>query len=274
MGSDAAVFPFNFARYQDRIVPAIKRYLLDGQTTGWLQTLINATHMTEQWHEEINGTDLERFCDYLDMNLAWNLSYDIADTWFDDWDYRSCKSTACPERFRCPYHQNGDTAIAEELNNLLQAAVTAFCVDETRFVGRSISVKAYWNVLTEFSVPEDDPLRYLLLKLGKRGFVIGYLWASSGEGIHGWLNPGETQELAHQLLSLPLPQVPASFEAMDQAIQAFREQPGDRLAFEALSLAFVRAVSIIATERQKGILWANDLINYPVYLPENLSLEG
>jgi hypothetical protein len=269
MGSDAAIYPFDFERYQHHIVPAIKRLLLYGQTTGWLQALIDAINIQLP---EKNGTDLEQFCHYLDANLAWNTIYDKSDMWHEDWDFRNCKSTNCPERLRCLYHQNSDGTMAEELNSLIEAAVAALCVDEGQFVGRTLRVTKYWELLTQLNVPENDPLHRLLLKLGKRGFVIGYQWAGSAEGIHGWLNAIETQELAHRLRDLSLPRLPASFEGIQQALVSFRNQPGDQMAFAVLSLGMVGAVAAIAANRQKGILWANDLINHPGYLPDHISL--
>jgi len=273
MGSDAAVYPFDYERYRDHVVPAIKRYLLHGETTTWLQALIAKTGYQLPG---VNGTDLDRHCHTLRADLAWDAPYDTADTWFEDWPVRACKSTTCPDLNRCPYHDHLQGSVAETLNCLIEGAIAGLCLHEERFVGRTMRVIKYWDLLTQYGVPEDDPLRGLLLNLGKRGFVVGYQWTLDGNGTHGWLNPAETQDLAERLLRLPLPQFPATFEAMKQAYKAFvataeaQLDPGD---FRALSLAFVRTVAIIAVDRKQGILWGNDIINYPGYLPENLTVD-
>jgi hypothetical protein len=274
MGSDACVYQFNIERYREYIVPAFKHYLLHGLVEEWLQKLIE-TVLAQPI--ETNSTDLDRFCTYLDADLAWNASYDATDTWFDGWSKRACKSTTCPERFRCPYHQNAQPSIVEDLNILIEAAATAFCLGEAQFVGRTITVKAYWKLLQQLNISDNDPLRSLLLKLGKRGFVIGYGWAGSAEGIHGWLNVRETEELAQRLLSLSLPQYPATFQAMDHEMKSFLQHSKSGsvdFPFEALSLSFVRTVAVIAADNKEGILWGNDVINYPGYLPQNLNLES
>src|SRR5688572_8861956 len=103
MGSDAGVYPFNYERYRSQVVPAIKHYLLDGQAETWLRKLIDAIECDLSG---IKRTDLDRYCHYLDSDLAWNAPYDITNTWFLDWENRSCKSAHCPERSRCPYHEN------------------------------------------------------------------------------------------------------------------------------------------------------------------------
>jgi hypothetical protein len=64
---------------------------------------------------------------------------------------------------------------------------------------------------------------------------------------------------------------------MDQALASFKHQSENNSAdfsFEVLSLSFVRTVAVIAVEKRNGILWGNDLIKYPGYLPQDLTLES
>jgi hypothetical protein len=57
-------------------------------------------------------------------------------------------------------------------------------------------------MLSAWGVRLDDPLWKLLTLLGKRGFVVGYQWSSSNDGINGWLDFQETLELAELLVTL------------------------------------------------------------------------
>src|SRR5262249_57413 len=130
-------------------------------------------------------------------------------------------------------------------------------------------------MLSAWDVCLDDSLWKLLTLLGKRGFVVGYQWSSSNDGINGWLDFQETLEIADLLHNLPLSIYPVSFEAMKEfkkphpllyekfGVTGY-EHPD--LSFEALSLSFVRTVAEIATAEGKGILWGNNVMTAEVYL--------
>jgi hypothetical protein len=64
MGADAEVFIFDYQAYNNEVVPAFRELLLSGQMPEWLQRLIEAREMQpERWR----GTDLLRYCTYLDL---------------------------------------------------------------------------------------------------------------------------------------------------------------------------------------------------------------
>lgn len=133
------------------------------------------------------------------------------------------------------------------------------CLGPGQFIGRSRTVSGYAELLPELGVNQDDPLVSLLAALGKRGFIISYWFGSGFEGANGWLDPGETEDLARRLANLKLPSYEVSFAAMEQ----FRGPDGyecARFSFEALSLSFVRTVATIAAADGSGVLWSNGLM--------------
>jgi hypothetical protein len=142
-----------------------------------------------------------------------------------------------------------------ELLTLFQFAIVRRCVAMGQFLGRSIDSFFYSAALDELGVPSHDPIRSLLERLGRRGFVIGYRWTTGTEGIHGWL------------------EYERSFVAMEsfKSVQNILEGRGLGLefnwptyrhpdvSFEHLSLSFVRTVCFLATRQNKGVLWGNDI---------------
>ncbi len=163
------------------------------------------------------------------------------------------------------------------------------------FVGRTMNAADYAELLDHFGISSDHSVRVLLQKLSVRGFVIGYQWSLSGDGIHGWLDPQEKQLLS-ALCQLPLPDYPATMEYIqsllkeseveDEAFRndveirkrmSFRTKPGstiqhsyyapeDQARLEklqrdwlAVSLSFVRTVATVAQAQGMGLLWGNDL---------------
>jgi hypothetical protein len=154
----------------------------------------------------------------------------------------------------------------EGLLRLYQDAVVKGCLGPCQFLGRSIDVYFYWDILTALGVGKRAPLRRLLKNLGRRGFAMGYAFTAGGDGVHGWLSPAETAELASGLFALPLPDYPVSFAEMQKFV---RRQPSPDFplrtydhptaSFEELSLSFLRTVAFLAARENRGLLWGNDI---------------
>lgn len=254
VGSDAEVFIFDHSAYMTEVVPAFLKLLLNGHAVDWLNPVLKKREIRpELWKK----ADIARFCTYLERDFSWRGHYDLQHTYDVQWDQRSCKSEDCPERDRCPFHQNSPPAIAEEVNWLFKVAVSIKCLGRSQFVGRSATVSHYCELLPSLGVGPDDSILSLLARLGKRGFVIGYQWGFGYEGINGWLDLNETVDLAKRLDVLRLPRHETSF-AMQQFLSAESgtyECPG--FSFEALSLSFVRTVATIAARENRGLLWGN-----------------
>jgi hypothetical protein len=270
MGSDAVIYLFDYERYRDEVVPAFQRLLLEGDFEPCSQILPDpdALSIDERLlrYFRQHPTDLVRFCHYLANDFAfpgprpplpWSAQI--------GWEARTCQSRTCPARQHCLFHvlQPEDDLVCE-FNVLFEQAVCARCLGEWQFVGRSVNAHWYDEALQRMQVPGGHPLARLLHHLGSRGWVVGYECSGSGEGIHGWLTPAETEQLAAQLAALPLPNYTPTFAAMEQ----FRKiHPGPYECaggpFDDLSLSFVRTVATIAVTRQLGLLWGNDLLLLP-----------
>jgi hypothetical protein len=291
MGSDAAVYVFDYERYRTELVPAAKQLLLTGEIAPWWQETVRAvaqkfgmsdyadawiTALTTRW-----DIDLEQYCTYLgpDLGVHARQSARVRATLQEDqrptWEVRACPSPDCPIQHRCLFHRThltGREQAVEDFNQALAYGIAAHYVGEGQFVGRSWTPFAYQAYLAQIGVDADDPLHEFLDQLGQRGFVVGYLFANS-DGVQGWLTPAETQALHSCLAGLPLPQYEATFPAM--AVQMHAEQmrakqirprqghpaPGadHDTHWEALSLSFVRTVATTAAGLGQGLLWGNDL---------------
>jgi hypothetical protein len=221
--------------------------------------------------------DLLKHCTYLDSELALTAPISQRNLSECNWEVRACKSDACPVRDRCPFlaraKRDPKLFSEEELLTLFQFAIVRRCVAMGQFLGRSIDSFFYSAALDELGVPSHDPIRSLLERLGRRGFVIGYRWTTGTEGIHGWLRPDEAAELSDRLFALNLPEYERSFVAMEsfKSVQNILEGRGLGLefnwptyrhpdvSFEHLSLSFVRTVCFLATRQNKGVLWGNDI---------------
>jgi hypothetical protein len=303
MGSDAFVYVFDHARFVSEVVPAILALLRTGELRPILGALI-PWHLP--WLGEGEGTwgdwgpfggaDLARDCTYL---RATELAFEgpVADSWWDGWEERACRSSECPSGTRCPYHiqQDGPDRQVDVVSELFEHAVARHCLsqDEGQFVGRSVNSGYYRDLLDRYTARQSDAIRRLLHALGTRGRVTAYGFANS-DGIHGWLDPIETRALHTALGALDLLKTEPSdsFEAMralhssynaattppqfhgapwtEAALGRLRfvtphvavleEAPHDLpCTWEELSLSFVRGVAAIAVRSGKGILWGNDL---------------
>jgi hypothetical protein len=255
MGSDAHVYVFDHAGFIEQLVPAILGLLRTGQMVPAFADLW--CHDTDDPWPYLGSADLTRDCSYLRItDLAFEGRPAAQRPWFDPWSERACRSEACPSRSTCPLF-DGHQACAEAVTWLVAHAVGVHHVGRSQFVGRTVNIGFYDGVLHDAGVSESHPVRDLLRSLGNRGRVIGYRFGNS-DGIHGWLDPGETQALTEHLHALPLPRYPATFEAMDTALRDSRQSPAG-FPFEQVSLSFVRTVAEIAAQEQRGILWGNDL---------------
>ena len=269
MGFNSEVFIFDYDVYRNDVIPFFYDLLRTSVVPEWLQIILDKTHRRFEI-EDLPATNLEQYCTWLEACLAWTGSYENINMVEAGWDERVCRSTDCPEINHCPFHQGRTGAPAENLLRLLEITVSLRCLGPSQFVGRSRVPDRFRDSLSEMNASCD--LESLLSKLGKRGFVIGYRWGG-GEGIQGWLTPSETTELAWHLEHLPLPKYEASFEAMERFYKW--QQYGsfnlggyecDGYSFEALSLSFVRTVATMASQKGKGVLWGNDVMDADFYL--------
>lgn len=269
MGSDAEVYLFDYLRYRDEVVPALHQ-LLRGTVVPLLHNLIE--RFPDWWdlpdeqfrtHVRYYPTELIGICSYLTRDFAFIGSVEDKDCWVG-WEKRACSSTSCPQRQHCPLHASQKGGLFEEFRILFESVVSATCLGEGQFVGRTMNTFGYYDVLEHFQIPANHPIRPLLNALESRGFVVGYGLGGIG-GIHGWLTPTETKELAEHLTSLPLPQYEASFAAMRSFEDAHGRYKHPTAPFGELSLSFVRTVATIASTQHQSILWGNDVYGPDIF---------
>jgi hypothetical protein len=303
MGSDANVYVFDHGRYLSDVIPALRRLLLTGELEPWLGSIMNQRSGRTFAPGLFRDTDLLQYCTYLTADFApedFSAISEIHRPHVQGWGTRACPSEECPARSNCPFHKSAPQAVVEELHYVIEAAVASRCLDATPlhslFVGRTMNAADYTELLDHLNVPSDHSVRVLLKKLCIRGFVIGYQWTLSGDGIHGWLDPDETSQLLSDLRQLPLPNYEPTLEAVQSLLKAsqagdeafrkdegikkrivFRAVPGstvqhglhapedqEKLAilhrdWLALSLSFVRTIATVAQGQAMGLLWGNSV---------------
>jgi hypothetical protein len=288
VGSDARIYVFDYDVYTREVVPTIRKLLLTGELEPWARTI------WDEWYEGywssdrfdltlLRNTDLDRHCTYLTHDLACRGPGKSPQA---PWDERACRTESCQVRRWCPFHNQIPQRVIEELHILIRIAVEKRCLGKSQFLGRSIDAGFYSEFLDKLGLAADHSIRVHLQALRTRGLVMGYAWANC-DGIHGWLDPDETRELAENLGRLPLPQYEASFAVLDSMFEEIRrrnqrytqlmkqrDSPELKAAAEAamekltkqseaewppLSLSFVRSVAAIASRDGKAVLWGNDI---------------
>jgi hypothetical protein len=283
MGADAKLFLFDYAIYRESIVPAFLRLMSDGAMEDWLRELIH-THGDDLGISG-RGSPASGFvpigfwecCTYLDSELAVTKVFAKREREYDgSWENRACRHPACAVRDSCPFHFGQGEQLnvaADDWMRWLESAVVERSLGNGIFLGRSIDCYFYWDLLDRLGVDFAHPIRLLLERLGRRGFVVGYRGSLGTEGIHGWLGPAEATTLADHLFALQLPDYEYSFATMG----AFKRERNilegrvtriefqwpvyehPRASFEELSLSYVRTVCSLAAREGKGVLWGNDV---------------
>jgi hypothetical protein len=284
MGADARLFVFDYELYRTTIVPVFLHLMRDRTAGNLLLKLIEAYRHDLDFPEGLGHLlderpplDLAAHCTYLDSELAITRIFTRPKgDYAGSWEARACRCTSCPARKSCPFQlaEDGQLNLAmDDSLRLLQSAIAKRCLGAGQFLGRSVDCFFYWDTLDRLGVAATHPIRLLMERLGRRGFVIGYAGSTGTEGIHGWLNPIETKALAGHLFALDLPDYECSFVAMEgfrtmrNLLEGYvqdREFLGPSYnhptaPFEELSLSYVRTVCTLAAREDKGVLWGNDV---------------
>jgi hypothetical protein len=270
MGADAEVYVFDDRAYRAQVVPLFRNLLRYGLGHPALNEAMDrfrpgAGGILRYIRKELQGlepTDLDTYCTYLGEDLRLltppaGLPEKLA-RHEDGWEDRACRREDCPVSAQCPFFIADHARRADPLSLLFQTVVSAVCLGESQFVGRSSTVFGYLPVLRENAVSWDGELGRLLAALGMRGAVVGYSFGIT-EGIHGWLSHEEAGRLADLLATIRLPLLEPSFEAMRRTRRPGQGYHLDGWEWEELSLGFVRTVAVIASRSGKGLLWGNDV---------------
>ena len=162
-----------------------------------------------------------------------------------------CASTTCAGATACPVHPAGAAVVrAEPFMELVKAAF-ARCCRELAVIGRHGDWHALqtWHALEHGLACWDDAeladqvradrTLALLLRLARRGAIVGWGDGGFGEGLLGWLDAAETAELAPRLRALPTA-IPAALA--DDTHAAEVELPRLRAVIATLADAAAHAV--------------------------------
>ncbi len=264
-GTGTELYLFNDHRYRYEVVPALGRLIRTGTLTPWLADLVEAgDNGTGPWREILlpylatHHTDLARFCGYLAEDLryagAGRPEYQAGGP------HRPCPSQLCPERSRCPVHQDRDRQLADAMNRLFEAAVARCCLGGSQDLGPGAHAPGSLTALAGLAAQAAGPIHHLLAALELRGAALGRR-PVTGRGIHGWLTVVETVELAERLGEFLLP----SHEPTFAGTAAYRRpDPGGQASPPAgepdrLSLSLIQAVATLAGRAGHGLLLGSGL---------------
>jgi len=256
------------------VVPAFKSWLRDLRIPAWLDARILSSEQLPY-----ANTDLDAHSTTLRPDLGFVGRPKTRDAWFDHWSERLCGPRECPQRGFCPLGLgaplDADAGMFSTATHMFEQLVVASgCLEESAFVGRSQNTGGYGDLLSKLGVADGSKTRALLDALGFRGRVVGYQFSNS-DGIHGWLDPVESNEMAIELHQLDLPSYEPTLERLRWFADLNRrltlehrwnrswpdtEWPeSDRFPWEAFSLSYVRTICEIAAADGKGVLWGNDV---------------
>jgi hypothetical protein len=252
VGSDARVYVFDHARYVGEVVPAlvdlVRTATIEAPWLAWFAAWRPDGMALLRRHR----VDLEEHCTFLGPDLRCRDEADAGS---------SCRSARCPVRDRCPLHETSAGSALEVLRSAFTVAVELRCLGAGQFLGRSRTPACFSEVIEQLGVPVDNGLWDLLDALDRRAATLKeYIGVS--EGIHGWLAPDETVDLALHLDELPLPRYEQSFERMGELERLLVTAPGEltpSYSREQWRLSFLRTTAFLAAERGRGVLWGNEL---------------
>ena len=164
MGSMTSAFVFDWAAYTGQIVPAVRHFAATGEA--------RAPMTGHRWGPP----------DCRDIDLA---------GWLRDLD----ADLSVPARELLPPWPGTDWQM-EGLQHWCQGAVETTCLGEESYIGNNRRACLYDTYLRRLGFNADEGLQRLLERLGRCG--VAWMHGSGGcsEGIHGWLTPDETLELA------------------------------------------------------------------------------
>ncbi|GCD97030.1 hypothetical protein [Embleya hyalina] len=255
---DSGIYLFDYRRFHEEVVPAIRRLHAEGVAEPWLEAVWNRGRP--------RPTPVPRFTPHL-RELTFDLmaGHDLAGALPTELFPRpASRPKRRGEPRRVPRSDVDDHTLPPDhgdwlrVCDLFRVAVEETCLGDGAFMGNvtlpgSLGVCVDLRGLLEY----DQDLRTLLEWLESRGDA----WRQAGvdcfAGIYGWLDPDETLLLADALDGHPLPLVDAAFSAVEAARGAGVGACTDGNSCP-LSAAVLRAVARLATREGRGLLWGLD----------------
>lgn len=258
---DSGVYVFDYRRFHDEVVPAIRQLHAGDEVEPWLEAA---------WNEgQPHPAPVPRFTPHLrevtvGLMARRDLSGDLP---------AGLYPRLMPRPKRRPRRVQGEapTSRADEyalppdhdawldICHLFQRAVEENCLGSGAYMG-NVALPGSLNFCVDGPVfpGYDEDLRTLLDWLESRGNAWRQAAVDCYEGVYGWLDPDETWLLAEALGNHPLPTVNATFPAIKAArangVGACTDGEGC-----PQRLAVLRAIAQLAVSEGRGLLWGLDV---------------
>jgi hypothetical protein len=243
MGAASELYLLDHDVMVDCIAPAIFRLLETGRPGPWLQAFGNLFKQPFPF-SVLPVRRPESVITYLDADLS-EMPGAGPEDGFPGW----------------PRNEMG----AYDFMVFVQDLLARYCFRDFWSFGNAKDVCLKWQCYEEFVAPnhpQTDRLDVLINLLGGRGRH----WCHGGggfcEGIHGWLRPDETAELATLMASLPLPTCERTWNGLREWDRLHGDS--DEInqyegAYYAKYILYLSVSAAVAARSQLGLLYGNDI---------------
>lgn len=258
---DSGMYLFDYRRFHEEVVPAMRRLHAEGVAEPWLEAVWNKG--------QSRPTPVPRFTPCLrELTSGLMAGRDLVGELPTELFPRPVprpKGRARREPCQLPTPAADESTLPPDhgawldVCELFRTAVEETCLGSGAFMG-SATLPGSLDICVDQrgALRYDQDLRTLLEWLENRGNA----WRQAGvdciAGIYGWLDPDETQLLADALDGHPVPSVEANLSAVRAARAAGVGACTDGNNCP-LRLAVVRAFARLATSEGQGLLWGLDV---------------
>jgi len=256
---DSGIYLFDYRRFHEEVVPAVRRLHAEGVAEPWLEAV---------WHKrQPRPTPVPRFTPHLrELTFGLMAGRDLAgEVPTELFPRPATRPKRRREPGRVPHLDTDEYTLPPghgdwlDLCELFQTAVEETCLGSGAFMGNA-TLPGALDVCVDHRglLGYDQDLRTLLEWLENRGNA----WRQAGvdciAGVYGWLDPDETLLPADALDGDPAPSIEATLPAVRAARTAGVGACTDGNSCPLLP-AVVRAVARLATSEGRGLLWGLDV---------------
>lgn len=252
MGATSNLYLLDYDVLADCVAPAVLRLVETGRPGLWLQWFwdenMAGRRLSDGWREPFFAmpvADAASSIVYLDADLS-EMPGAVPGDGYPSW----------------PRDKMG----AGDLMTFVERLVASYCFRDYWHFGNAVSIFMKWDWYSDF-VPHNHPqtnrLDVLIGLLDRRGRHWCHGSGGFAEGIHGWLRPDETAELAHLMESLPLPACEPTWSALKEWDRLNGYGPEMQLyegAYYAKFVLFLRIAAASAARSRLGLLYGNDIV--------------
>ncbi|WP_436772453.1 hypothetical protein [Yinghuangia sp. YIM S09857] len=259
---DSGVYVFDYRRFHDEVVPAIRQLHAGDVVEPWLEAVWN--------RGQPHPTAVPRFTPYLreitaGLMAAPDLSGALPAALFPEPVPRPKRRPRrapgeAPPSIVDEYTLPPDHSAWLDVCHLFQRAVEENCLGSGAYMG-NVTLPGALRFCVDsrgLLLGYDEDLRTLLGWLESRGNAWRQAAVDCYEGIYGWLDPDETWLLAEALANHPLPTVDATIPAI-KAARTNGVGPCTDGESCPQRLAVLRAIAQLAVSEGWGLLWGLDV---------------